>query len=574
MEELIRPTDFRLFRDVPLDPTQEHTIWFQDAETQYQFFLDWPAAKSVPVADNSYQRIGTNKIRIQKPIIECYNCNYLRIWNGWHRETIDYEHKNYYCFITAVNYINDNTTEIEYQIDVIQTFMFDFDFGMCFLEREIINVSDDLPYSRMLDEGLEHGEYIVNGTISKCFDWTNLGGYCICVVVSEVYDSDSGEWVPAQANTFGNIYSGCAFLAKTFLQLQAMVLQYTQAGKTDAILNMFMCPNFLFTTDTQGNKIPKIGVQTRTKSIQAPLTINGYTPKNKRLLGWPYSFCHVIDNQGRSGDFKYEFWESETPQQPIGRFTLNTCMAPNPELSLSPAYYKGAAENYNETMYIDGLPTCAWNIDTFKAWYAMNANSIDAKRLSINLSETAGIINTVSHGLISGGVSAVTGNVAGAVASAAGIVTGLAGTEISKQAATAALDAEIKDHAILPAHAKGQASTSLAFSKGLFDFCVMNMSITKEYAEIIDHYFDRYGYKINKSKIPNLHHYVSSGVRKLTMPRPRWYFVKMVGCTIENSRIPGVYSTQLCSIFERGITFWRNAADVGNYSLDNRTSTT
>lgn len=63
-----------------------------------------------------------------------------------------YQNKNYsskwfYAFISNMRYVNDNTTFIQLQTDLWQTWQFDLTFKRSFVEREMINVSEDVPRS-------------------------------------------------------------------------------------------------------------------------------------------------------------------------------------------------------------------------------------------------------------------------------------------------------------------------------------------------------------------------------------------------------------------------------------------
>lgn len=58
-----------------------------------------------------------------------------------------YSDKWFYAFITKMEYVNNNMTRIEIATDVWQTWQFDITFKESFIEREMINVSDDTPRS-------------------------------------------------------------------------------------------------------------------------------------------------------------------------------------------------------------------------------------------------------------------------------------------------------------------------------------------------------------------------------------------------------------------------------------------
>ena len=82
------------------------------------------------------------------------------------------------------------------------------------------------------------------------------------------------------------------------------------------------------------------------------------------------------------------------------------------------------------------------------------------------------------------------------------------------------------------------------------------MQVSAEYAKVIDDYFDMYGYATRSVKVPN------------RSARPHWNYVKTNGCVLSGNA-PADDVRKICSIYDDGITFWKNPSEVGNYSLDN-----
>jgi hypothetical protein len=60
-----------------------------------------------------YTRHNNNTIKLKVKSDVIANCTYLRFQNGLGG-------KWYYAFINAINYINENTTEVVFEIDVVQ----------------------------------------------------------------------------------------------------------------------------------------------------------------------------------------------------------------------------------------------------------------------------------------------------------------------------------------------------------------------------------------------------------------------------------------------------------------------
>lgn len=56
-----------------------------------------------------------------------------------------YSDKWFYAFITDMKYENDDMTLVFIKTDVFQSWQFSLNWKASFIEREMINVSDDIP---------------------------------------------------------------------------------------------------------------------------------------------------------------------------------------------------------------------------------------------------------------------------------------------------------------------------------------------------------------------------------------------------------------------------------------------
>ena len=95
-----------------------------------------------------------------------------------------------------------------------------------------------------------------------------------------------------------------------------------------------------------------------------------------------------------------------------------------------------------------------------------------------------------------------------------------------------------------------------------YRFSFMNRHISPEIATIIDDYFTRYGYACHKLKVPNRN------------SRPQFNYVQTVDCLIEaldtsGHGLPADDEATICGIYNRGITFWKNPANIGDYTVNN-----
>lgn len=79
-----------------------------------------------------------------------------------------------------------------------------------------------------------------------------------------------------------------------------------------------------------------------------------------------------------------------------------------------------------------------------------------------------------------------------------------------------------------------------------------------EYLQVIDDYFTRFGYKINRLILPNL------------TCRRYWNYVEIGGNEeIGYGSVPTKYMEEINNACRRGVTIWHNHGNIGNYSLDN-----
>lgn len=133
-----------------LENDYKNQLTFANKAAQSSYF---EGLTSVSFTEYTYVK-KDSKIRVEANIDDIINYNYLYYENNFPTD------KRYYCFITNMEYINENCTDIYIETDVYQTYQFDITFGTCYVEREHTN--DDTVGANTIPEGLETGEYIIN----------------------------------------------------------------------------------------------------------------------------------------------------------------------------------------------------------------------------------------------------------------------------------------------------------------------------------------------------------------------------------------------------------------------------
>ena len=488
-------------------------------------------------------------MRIEKLADDLYDCNYIMFQNT------AYGTKWFYAFILEVNYINDKTTEIVYELDVMQTWYFDYEPQSCYIERE--HTATDEIGDNIIDENLPIGEYQYKFLLHP--DMFEVGtserGMKICVFTAALPGPFSGLRVKGQMIT--NLYSGVAFLpfdveevgtghtasAQGNGDINNFVNDLTSANAIDSVVNIVMLPSLFVTWDpSQGwfPDTPNDGVSININKSGLN-TIGNYTPRNKKLLTAPYNQLYVTDGMGGGFNFPQEFFND--PQYCV--FKTFCFIAPQPELSLIPQNYKGVPFNNNERLICTNFPICSFNVDSFKAWLAQHRFE--------NIGKLIGFGSKLSNAITSISGQGASGNYMGAASSAVNAV------ENAKQGVLNSIMA-VASASTLPDQARGQATNGINALTDYFAFTFYQAYIHPQYAAVIDDYFDRFGYACKRNKVP--------GVSNMSLPRPNWGYIKTIGCTITGS-IPADDQRKIVNIYNSGITFWADGDNVGDYTLNN-----
>ena len=518
----------KILKNVPLDPTYDHTIFFLTSSNQYAFFN---SKVKYTFTDQTYQRVNKGVMRVKCRAENLYDCNYIMFQNT------AFGTKWFYAFIKAVEYVNNEVSEVTFEIDVMQTWFFDYTLDQCFVERE--HSSSDNAGDNIVVEDLNLGnECVCNNRTT--YDMNDMS---VCIFSNrKIGDQDQ------QSQTINSIYAPIRVTAGvSSLNPAAVDASYQDYfdNNPENILCVFQYPTFLGSASQGGTTVQK--------TLPArPIQLDGYTPRNKKLYTHPYNYIIVSNNCGNIAVYKFESWKYA---QDIGKFNISGVYVTSPCVVCYPLNYRGIPLDFDDGIVYSNFPQCPYPNDAFKAWWAQNKNTFATGQLASAVTGlTAGAVAGAKIGASAGFMMPGFGNIAGGAAGA--VIGGIIGAG----AACAASVARKEDMENAPSQTRGQVQTdslNAAIGRVRFDFYFV--SIKKEYARIIDEYFDRFGYATKRNKIPNRN------------VRPHWCYTKTIGCTLTGS-IPCDDAAKICKIYDNGITFWKNGNEVGNYALDNTIS--
>ena len=552
---MVEPQSVIYLCRTPLENDYKNQLTFANATAQSNYFEStWVRSFGTGTGKGYTYVRKDNKIVLECKIDEVIGCNYLYYRN------VGFSNKTYYCFITKMEYISEESTAVYVESDVFQTYMFDIHYHPCFIERE--HVADDTIGIHTVPESVECGEYVMNDspvaiapnklTKDQSNTTTITSEMIICFQVSKFITEYS---FMHGGRYYNRIFSGLKFFGvQSVADANKIISGFDKAGKAENIVAIFMAPKEFFqnceiretvfqTEDSGGSNvsvyvlIPSETAYTTSladkTTISMNSTINGYTPKNNKLFTYPYNYLYCTNNAGQDVIYHYEDFKNNS-----AKFMLNGVLGQGCSTKLVPLNYKklelnqGDVENFPYGISGAKYPISAWASDYYTNWLTQNA---------VNMG-----VNVFNKTLSSGMVGAFSGNPA--------IMAGSAGVSLvtSVLGSLAEMDKAEK----MPDQSHGNTNCSDVNFAWRKYFTINKMSVRYEYAQIIDNYFSMFGYKVNIVKTLQFN------------SRPNWNYVKTIGCNIDG-QIPQEDVDTIRKMFDTGVTMWHNPSTMYDYTQNN-----
>ena len=316
--------------------------------------------------------------------------------------------------------------------------------------------------------------------------------------------------------------------------LDADMNQLVLSNQQDAVVSIIMFPQAYINYDVDeetGELIVGESPYNHQQTVVAPNKVGNYTPRNKKLLTYPYTFL-TVDTLNSSHNYRFEYFDDRSDI----RFSEIGCVSPNPEIVVMPTNYNGSGVigstsfNPTESVSCTGFPQCAFVIDSYRAWIAQKSTDYSLSQAQLLVKEIGAVSNPLNVGAV--------------------VSSGQYPLQMERET-NAAL---IEQSAGSKVRGTSGASADVASrGKGIF---YKYMSVTEEFAKRIDDFFDRFGYSCGRIKVPNRN------------VRPHWTYTKTVDVAIRGN-VPVDDMRKIKNIYNNGITFWKYGSEVGNYSLNN-----
>lgn len=575
--------------NVPFDSGYKNVIDFETYEAREKYMLSRRLTDSSGLhikyayEDCQYlRRDGVLKVPVH--IDKLYRCNYLMYKNPY------YSDRWFYCFVTDQRYINDNCTALKIETDVYSTWILDTQIGESFVERE--HALSDKPGDNLIPEGLEIGQPV-------CYDYKNMYDELnpvVCVAFNG--DSIGSYQISQDVGSYNGIPSSIPFLITTRSRFHQLITNINVAGQGDKIFTAFLLPTFCVSdfindhqTEIDGAKafaqlssVYREDGSAHIITIDKPQTNNGYTPRNKKLLTYPYCYLGFNPPNGTPKIYKFEYFDDPVVKDNV-KFRFISEINPNPSIVGIPQHYLGQSENVSQGVTINGYPSVSYKNDYFNSWLAQNSQivnlSVDRAAFNYDMNvrhneiareresniRQAGIIAAAA----SGANSLMSGNINSAIShTAQGIYSAFNSDLNTRDLILSAnqdagnyfydiqsLAAQVEKQSLLPDTGTLSSSNSTLLGYGYFQWsCFVTYGLREDMLERLDRYFDMFGYQTNMVKIPN------------TTGRKYWNYVKTVNINMRGN-IPLGDLNKLKAAFNNGITIWHDTDIFGVYVKDN-----
>lgn len=651
-------TVVKILKGIELDRDLENTYRFASLSAQQNFFS--ARAKHIlgnePMTGLRYIRTGEDSIKVELKTAALYDCNYLMFQNTGYKDKSG-RSRWFYAFIDRVDYVNEETSEIFYTIDPMQTWLFDFKFADCMVERE--HVRDDRIGKNVISEPVECGEYMqevsANIVPPTSFKYKggiittkpiNMGALPSDTIVIQITSSASISFkrpIPYAGVDVGerSIASGTVGQYPTDLSWYAdfsLVKNEEATGKyhcdnavsapdafdikyyslqnliswiasaeidgMDAkdIYAVFIYPDY-FSSEGDGGVFDEYGAGSKEKTMTFDMSATAgfkktdgtfFTPRNNKLYTFPYTRLTVSSHYGNVAHYKFELFDNEFKP----KFKLLSILTATPQAALIPVGYRAKIDSIDDMVTLPYAIEIPVKGDAFKTYIAENKGNIIASLANTVLSAAIPAMTTSSTVAMSSGgevtqartirsLSPKTGRLRNSLQDTTRTVTAPSRQETesstvsygggAKYSGFLSMVGDLVDKAHLPNPVYGNmATTDILATAKRNTISLYREGISGDIAKTIDDFFTMFGYAVKEVKQPGMYN------------RHYWQYIKTCGCVLHNSdgysdyvNVNVNYSTgmnaadmdTLEKIFNRGITFWNQDVQIGDYTLSNGTLT-
>lgn len=499
-------------------------------------FFDKVMKSGQSYSDYTYIR-KDKEVFIEAQADDINKYNYLVFQNT------DYNSKYIGCFITGIEYVNDNTTKLKIETDDFHTYWNDVTPQICFIERNHIFKENDIKGTQYIEENLETGDYKLQNKEVNLFEPRMAIAVMVNATIKDdpnILDKFTGAFEMVRVGwyeTLSNSTKIYIFSNDSTSAFNDFIQKYNEYGGENYILAIYMIPEDFIDKDfntliDEGSELPN----TRVKKIDRLLQfqsddIDGYVPKNNKLFCYPYNFCRLQNGCGQQKIVKFE--DQKYVGNAHGAIVMRSIATiSQPNVCVKSYVVSTDFEDKDNYITLSGFPMLAWNSNSYASWLANNSGNIAAT--------LGGLAISIGAGAATGGASTIAGLASVGTSTSS---LSLMGGFLDKQKDISKSNGSISGVGV------DAVNGGLTITAGRY-------SIKNEMAKKIDDFFTMYGYKINSMGYPNFR------------SRAIFNYVKTNGFNMIGI-IPESAKEKISSLFDRGVTIWHNYDTMYRYDLKN-----
>lgn len=464
----------KLLTGVPIDSSYNHTVWFDNTAEQKAFFDGHVKSDVVTSSGQTFtfsltgltnQRVERNYISVNIPYALLLDINYVMFQNTMYDAT-----KWFYGFVTNIEYVNTVTTNVYYEIDLIQTFLFDFRLQNVRIDRELV-VDEGRRNSTTNMFDMSWGKYTVKestpfkpNTQTDLYQYSFLGDKSIggstitdddfFIVFS--YQSQKSKLLPIY--TIGNpdtsarkihlptvgapatftyssnsrtatyssyfVYNSSSALNDNKVNenylvddLNDIIEKLMSSDVSAVITSIEIVPKFLFSDIYESTlRWDYKKITTKNFEYQIPSYFknksnnNRYTPVNGIMYTSPFCVVEYNDYQENTQKYYPEFIINNATSSSRTALNLQTksFLGQTPTTIIYPTNYNANVLNNVNYCCIFNTPyEMPWSESYYERWYAQNHERIDSMRNVNAVNNIVGYSNAFVNNLGSAGKNIV-----------------------------------------------------------------------------------------------------------------------------------------------------------------------
>jgi len=507
--------------NTPLSEGDGHQLTFSSVSEQTTYFSSCAVHSFIDASSFSFQR-KDYYIRIPLNIESLYNCNYVMYRNN------QFTTKYFYAFITNLEYVNENVTQVYIKTDVWQTWQFDLTFKDSYIERQ--HPSTD--YYNTLVDSVGQGDLKV---IQEDNFTMGYGKYIILFNADPTTEDASNNPI-YYPNISGYVMPVYMAIPETADKMGEIIQAVSNKGRADRIQACYYsphCPAEAFNTDYIN--LPKGDLNIHDATITLANDVNAdllFTEKTVNItlsptyfkeICYPYAKLEIVD-RATGKAVELDLSKFDNPYAPT--FRIYGSISELSEYKVVPLNYNGALYGIENALVVrpsTELPTL---------------NNSYAKYLKDNTMSQG--INAVMTGVGAIG-SIATGNVLGMVSSMGNLASILSQDKV----------AQTQPNQVNGL--KGDCIDYISYTNHIY-FRVKVMD--ENHMSCARKFWQGYGYPIKTLATPNL---TSNFTGK------DYNYIKMVEPNIEGGNIPQEDMKEINTLFITGITLWHDTTSFRQY---------